>query len=337
MDDTQFGERNSRGDWVPFDRIKYPPMFSWPIKPMKLARWFVSDYLLSWNLAYAGLAMVFWFYLTPPMEILKTIDLGWVTYLFIRNAALVFLFFGAWHLRLYMQKKQGNSFKYNGNWLATDKPVFLFRNQVIDNLIWTFASAVPIWTAFEVLMLWAYANGFMPIVSWADNPVYFGLLMLAVPLFRDVHFYVTHRLIHWPPLYRTVHKLHHKNVNVGPWSGLAMHPVEHLLYFSGALIHFVVPAHPIHILFQLLHAALSPAQGHSGFDKIVIDKFGKERTIDLHAYAHYLHHKYFVCNYADGVVPLDKWFGTFHDGTPKAQKSINERLRARNARKSKKM
>ena len=116
-------------------------------------------------------------------------------------------------------------------------------------------------------------------------------------------------MIHWPPLYRTVHTLHHNNVNPGPWSGLAMHPVEHLLYFSGALIHLIVPSHPFHAAFHLMHAAVTPAQGHVGFDKVVV---GEDSHFDTHAFAHYLHHKYFECNYADGAIPLDRWFGTFH-------------------------
>ena len=35
-------------------------------------------------------------------------------------------------------------------------------------------------------------------------------------------------------------------------------------------------------------------------------------------YFHHLHHRYFECNYGNRPVPLDKLFGTFHDGTPEA-------------------
>ena len=193
-------------------------------------------------------------------------------------------------------------------------------------MIWTLASAVPIWTAYEVLTLWGYANGIVPYLDPAAHPYAFVGLMLILPLFRELHFYCIHRLIHWPPLYRAVHKLHHANVNPGPWSGLAMHPVEHLLYFSGVLVHWIVPSHPIHALFHLQHAGLSPAQGHTGFDRLVV---GDEGAVDLHCYAHYLHHKYFEVNYADGAVPLDKWFGTFHDGSPEAEELMNRRMKAR--------
>ena len=32
------------------------------------------------------------------------------------------------------------------------------------------------------------------------------------------------------------------------------------------------------------------------------------------SYFHYLHHRYFECNYGEATIPLDKWFGTFRDG-----------------------
>jgi sterol desaturase/sphingolipid hydroxylase (fatty acid hydroxylase superfamily) len=201
----------------------------------------------------------------------------------------------------------------------------------VDNLIWSLGSGVPVWTAYEVVSLWMFANGYIPFVSWAEHPVYNALVMLLIPLFREVHFYFVHRMIHWPPLYRTVHRLHHTNVNPGPWSGLAMHPVEHLLYFSGVLIHWIVPSHALHLIFHLVHLGLAPAAGHNGFDKVVM---GEESAFDTHCYAHYLHHKYFECNYSDGSLPLDKWFGSVHDGTEEAHQRMNERFMVRAARQA---
>ncbi|MEK0082297.1 hypothetical protein [Benzoatithermus flavus] len=66
--------------------------------------------------------------------------------------------------------------------------------------------------------------------------------------------------------------------------------------------------------------------GHAGFDKLVL---GDGRTVDVPCHAHYLHHKYFECNYADGAIPLDKWFGTFHDGSDAAHKAMRKRMIAR--------
>ena len=91
-------------------------------------------------------------------------------------------------------------------------------------------------------------------------------------------------------------------------------------------MHWIVPSHPVHALFQLIHAGLSPAVGHAGFDRIVGRLIG---TIQTEGYAHYLHHKYFECNYADGAIPLDRWCGTFHDGSEEAHEAMIRRFIAR--------
>ena len=192
------------------------------------------------------------------------------------------------------------------------------------NVFWSLASGLPIWTAWEVVGLWLFASGRIPWLNWADHPVWFVALMLLIPLWRELHFYAVHRLIHWPPLYKTVHSLHHRNTNPWPWSGLSMHPVEHLVYFSAVAIHWIVPSHPIHFLFNSVHLMMAPAPGHAGFAQVELGG----RGVATHGYAHYLHHKYFEVNYADGALPLDKWFGSFHDGTPEADAAMKRRRRA---------
>jgi sterol desaturase/sphingolipid hydroxylase (fatty acid hydroxylase superfamily) len=129
------------------------------------------------------------------------------------------------------------------------------------------------------------------------------------------------------PLYEIAHKLHHRNINPGPWSGLSMHPIEHVVYFSTILLFFIIPSHPVHMINLASRLGVSPAQGHTGFDRVVV---GEEATFEASYYAHYLHHKYFEVNYADGMVPLDRWFGSFHDGTPEA----HEAMKARRMRRS---
>ena len=84
-------------------------------------------------------------------------------------------------------------------------------------------------------MLWGYANKLFPYVDPRQQPVYFVAILCLIPLWRVFHFYWIHRLLHVKPLYKAAHYLHHKNINIGPWSGLSMHPIEHLLYFTGAV------------------------------------------------------------------------------------------------------
>jgi sterol desaturase/sphingolipid hydroxylase (fatty acid hydroxylase superfamily) len=320
--------RDSRGEWKPERRLQAPPVFVWPAQPVAFVRWFFGypGYLLPWNAAYAVTAVATWSFLTPSVSRLKHLQIGWISMVFTINLLLVCGVTSFWHWRLYVRKRQGTAFKYSRRWLATDSPSFLFRDQLWENVFWTVASAVPVWTAYQVITLWAQANGRLPYVDWRDHPIYCVFLLCLIPLFHEIHFYLVHRLIHWRPLYRYIHSLHHKNVNPGPWSGLSMHPLEHLLYFSGVLLHWVVPSHPLHIIYHLQLAGLSPSVGHCGFEKVLLSR---GIPVETGNYMHYLHHKHFVVNYGgDGVVPIDQWFGTFHDGSEAAEQML-KRTRGR--------
>ncbi|XSC42707.1 sterol desaturase family protein [Bradyrhizobium sp. RDT10] len=101
-------------------------------------------------------------------------------------------------------------------------------------------SGVAVWTGYEVFTWWMFANGCIPYFDFQREPLYFIALMLLVPMWHSLYFYVIHRLIHMGPLYNVIHNVHHNNVNPGSWSGLSMHPLEHILFFSGVLVHFVV-------------------------------------------------------------------------------------------------
>lgn len=321
--DAEYGKRDKRGDWAPDKHWEYPPVFTWPPKPVALLKW-LPGFLFRWNLFYALVAVGVWF-LLPPMETFQSLQIGWVAYILAMNYALTLAFFGFFHLRLYIRRRQGTEFQYSAKGLAKQNQYFLFKDQTKDNLFYTLVSGVPIWTGWEVLTLWLYANAYIPQISFAERPVAVVLLFVVVVIWRDLHFYLIHRLIHWPPLYKRVHHVHHRNVNTGPWSGLSMHPIEHLLYFSVVALHYVLASHPINAIFNLVHAGLAPAPAHSGYDQMVV-KDGN--LVDLGAWDHYLHHKYYEVNYADGVFPLDKWFGTFHDGSVEAHEQMKSRRRA---------
>merc|ERR1712232_405043 len=94
-------------------------------------------------------------------------------------------------------------------------------------------------------------------------------------------------------LYQQVHKIHHKSYNSGPWTALAMHPFEQLLFFSSIMIP--VMQHPLHMYMGLFHKLVAPLAGHDGFAEPGGD-----------GYFHHLHHKHFEVNYGSPAVPLDR-------------------------------
>lgn len=325
MDETIYGTRTSSGEWTPDRRASYGPLFDWPTRPVRILRWFVAGYLLPWNALYLGVAAVLYFLATPSTSTMRDLAPGWVLLVLARNLVVVVAWYGLFHWRLYLRRAQEQRFKYNARW-PREGDRFLLGSQTRENMFWALASGVPLWTAYEVLTHWLFANGYIPWLAWSTNKVWFIVLLLLVPLWREVHFYAIHRLIHVPWLYRRVHALHHRSTNPGPWSGLSMHPLEHLVYFSAVAIHWVVPSHPLHAMFNLVHATMAPVPGHAGFEKV---ELGGEVALDTGCWSHYLHHKYFEVNYADGAIPFDRWFGSFHDGSPEAHAAMQQRLATR--------
>ena len=163
-----------------------------------------------------------------------------------------------------------------------------------------------VWTVYETAMWLTYANGFVPVLAFSDNPVWFVLLFPLIAVWQAFHFYCIHRFLHWKPLYDRFHSVHHRNVTIGPWSGFSMHPVEHLLYLSSLFVMLVVPSHPLHMLFLAFWLSIATATSHSGYQELIVGNF---RTT-ISAFHHQLHHRYFNCNYGNIDIPLDQWFGT---------------------------
>jgi sterol desaturase/sphingolipid hydroxylase (fatty acid hydroxylase superfamily) len=316
MDDLKYGARNKRGDWSPSEPAGTAPVFVLPPRPLEFIKW-LPNYFLPYNILFALSAVVWQRYALPEPEVMKSLAWGWILKLFVINCIAVFLFFGAFELGLYVLRIQGNRFKYNGKWPSEQRSkAFFFERQNIDNMMRVFGTGLPIWTAIEVGILYAYANGDVPWLTFAQNPWWLFALALCVPIIHETHFFILHRTIHFGPLYKWVHSVHHNSVNPSPWSSLSMHPVEQFGYLGVALWHLVIPSNPTIALYQLHFAGFGAIPGHVGFDKVEVTE---NTAVDSHAYIHYLHHKYFEVNYGDGLIPFDKWLGTFHDGSRESE------------------
>ena len=313
-------------NWHPELPLEPTPVLIWPPRPGAFATWLFGFVLLrSQQLLHVALALLAWYALTPSPERMAVVEPGWIFEIWLRNVALFTLVTGGLHLYFHTFRGQGDFHRLDRRALARNDRRFFLGNQVLDNMFWSLASGVTVWTAWEILIWWCWANG---AAGWpvavADGPVWFVAMFFVIWLFQDVHFYAVHRLIHWKPLYR-FHRLHHRNVTIGPWSGISMHPVEHLLYFSSLLLHLVVVSHPIHVLFHGFYLAVGASVGHSGYHDIVVRGRSVFRIANMF---HQLHHRYYHCNYGQTLVPLDRWLGTYHDGTAEATRRIMKRQRA---------
>lgn len=304
------GIRDEKGHWKPDEPVRYAPLFTGPFRPVRLLKFLFGwgGYIFPRNILYVALAYLSLTYLQPPLEAFSAIRAGNIGLVLLRNMAMLWIVYGFYQLFFYTFKLQGDKGKYHPKWQEKGDRKHLFRSQLRDNIFRSSISGVPFWTAYEILYLYLAANGHLPVIGRADNPAWFIGLFFLIPLWRETHFYFIHRLIHWKPLLRTVHTVHHRNPNPGPWSGMSMHWIEHLLYFSCVLIHFVVPSHPMHFLFNSQTTALTPAHSHTGFQGRILGIW------PVGSYFHYLHHKHVGCNFGEATIPWDKWLGRFYDG-----------------------
>jgi sterol desaturase/sphingolipid hydroxylase (fatty acid hydroxylase superfamily) len=330
MDDLQSGVRNKRGDWAPTQALSLAPWWQGRLSWSACLKWAVG-YVWPWNLLVLAMATLVWAWVLPPAAEMQRLQWGWALTLLAFNWVALLAFYGFFEWRYYVRRVQGRRFKYNGKFPAEQgSDVFWFKSQNLDNFVRSFFVSIPIGTALEVLALWAFASGAVPTLSWEGHALYLTVLLLLAPVIHEVHFYLIHRAIHWGPLYRWVHSVHHNSVNPSPWSSMSMHPVEGTAYFGVLLWALVLPAHPFLAVYLFSSAAYGAIVGHLGFDQL---EWGEDQAQPSSAYAHYLHHKYFEVNYCDnGVVPLDHWFGSWHDGSAEGERLMHERFQKKRER-----
>jgi sterol desaturase/sphingolipid hydroxylase (fatty acid hydroxylase superfamily) len=180
---------------------------------------------------------------------------------------------------------------------------FTFVQVLLHNVFYTTLGTMQ-WSLTEVAFVYCYMTGrlsYHPVFSSTAGTLHLIVWCLAIPVIRDVHFYFCHRVLHTRFLYKYFHTVHHRNTDTEPFSGLCMHPTERLYYFGcyGPFL-WAGGGHPFLVFWMGVHVLISPVGGHSGYeDHWASDVF------------HYMHHRYFECNYGSLGIPLDYWFGTF--------------------------
>ena len=106
--ESDYGHRDKRGHYKPDERVSYPPVFVWPLKPIGALKWVFSipGYFVPWNLFYVLVGLLSWFYFSPQLEAYAQLNVKVFLIAFARNSVLVALYFGAFHYRLYTQRAQ---------------------------------------------------------------------------------------------------------------------------------------------------------------------------------------------------------------------------------------
>lgn len=323
MSDASPESQNKSWNYHPDLPLKDPSIFKWPPNPAFLIGWLGRNWLtLSERMMMLIVALGLYFWVYPSLETTKNWAIGWVAQIWLVNMLLMIAVSGGLHWYFYVRKGQGNTLKFDKRPQAKNNKLWDFSDQVKDNVFWSLGSGVLQLTAFQSITMWLMANGYAPTITFSSNPIWFVLALMLLPIWSAFHFYWVHRLLHVPILYKRVHSLHHRNVNIGPWSGFSMHPVEHFFYLTTLCVHWIVASHPIHLIFHVIYQGPGAAMTHTGYEDLLVKD---KRRLALGTFYHQLHHRYYECNYGNQEMPWDRWFGTFHDGSEEATQITRDR------------
>lgn len=170
------------------------------------------------------------------------------------TASLFYLVFWVWRPALLRRRK-----------LQPGEPG---RARVLTEVAYSLGT-VLIYSWIGLCLLYAEKAGLTRIyLDVADRGwTYLALSVVLMIVVHDAYFYWTHRLLHWKPLYRLVHHVHHRSTSPTPWAAYAFHPVEALVQ-SGFYVVAVVtlPAHPLALVLFLLYMIVRNVSGHLGFE-----------------------------------------------------------------------
>jgi len=186
-------------------------------------------------------------------------------------------------------------------------------------------STIAIFAAMATGVFQLYKAGYTGIYRHLrDWPLYYLPISFVICLIlHDTYFYWTHRLMHWPRVFKYVHLGHHRSISPTPWAIYAFQPLEALIQFlSIALIVIFVPLHPLVLLAFLWYDTLVNTAGHTGYEMV-------PRAVSRHTFFklfntvthHDDHHTNTRVNFGVFFNVWDRCMGTFQ-GEDSRERSI---------------
>ena len=145
-----------RDEWLyaPDLPIGNNPLFEWPLNARRVIAYHRDSSLtLSEVSLFFAAAIATWLVLRGPLNGATDLFAAWMFYVWGVNLGLVFVVAGGFHLFFYSFRMQGTALKYVPQFGHRGGARFTFGNQLRDNMFWSLASGVTVWTAYLVGLL----------------------------------------------------------------------------------------------------------------------------------------------------------------------------------------
>jgi len=218
------------------------------------------------------------------------------------------LFTGLFYFIFYVWKNQRF-------WRAKIQQRYPGKKNIFHEIKYSFLTML-IFGMIIVLTIWAGKNGltkvYTPINKFGYSYFFFSILLMIV--LHDAYFYWTHRLLHWKPLFKTVHKTHHLSINPTPFAAYAFHPLEAVVEIGIIpLIAFTIPHNASAITIFSIYSLLLNVLGHLGYE-LFPKGFARHKLFKWHNTSthHNMHHRLVKCNYGLYFNYWDRWMKTNH-------------------------
>jgi lathosterol oxidase len=195
------------------------------------------------------------------------------------------------------RKIQPNGFKWK-----------IFRHEV---LVATITIAIS-GTIIGQGMTWLKGHGW---IAFHSDPAVWWQIALEYLLYFflfDTYFYWLHRWMHNEPVYRWVHKLHHRSIAPNLLTTLSVHPLESII--NGGFVPLFLALFTIHDATMALIAPTNIIMGlyvHSGYE--FMPRWWNRSWATkwlITATFHDQHHRYFTGNFGGYTTIWDRICGT---------------------------
>lgn len=238
------------------------------------------------------------------------------------------IFTGGFYLFFYVWKNK----KY---WASKIQQRYPDKKLILHEIKYSFITML-IFGVVVLLTISAGKHGLTLAYKPADKygyPYYIASIILMI-LVHDTYFYWSHRLLHWKPLFKTVHKTHHLSVNPSPFAAYSFHPVEALVEVGIIpLVAFTIPHHPTAITIFAIYSLLLNVTGHLGYE-LFPKGFTNHSLFKWHNTSthHNMHHRLVKCNYG---LYFNFWDRVMKTNHPHYEDSFDEIIERRESGKLK--
>jgi lathosterol oxidase len=237
--------------------------------------------------------------------------------LLLNIAVRYLLFTGTFYLFFYVWKNK----RY---WASKIQQRYPEKQHIFREIKYSFFT-VLIFGAIIMLTVIAGMKGltlvYAPVAKYGWFYYFFSIGLMI--LLHDTYFYWTHRLMHWKPIFKYVHKVHHLSTNPTPFAAYAFHPVEAVVEVGIIpLIAFTIPHHGTTIVIFGLYSLLLNVAGHLGYE-VFPKGFASHKLFKWHNTSthHNMHHRLVKCNYG---LYFNFWDRVMHTNHPTYEASFDE-------------